>query len=211
MEKQKALRYFNIFLYVFFAVGAIGHFADASKPVMLYMTPFVLLLTGILVLHFSGSLNDQKFLSWFLISFIFTFFLEVAGVRSGLIFGKYFYGEILGLKIYDVPLIIGFNWIFVILGALNTGMILSSNKLIVSFITGILSVIFDLLLEPVAVNLKYWVWDSNTVPFQNYAAWFIISFIISLFFQYFKINLHSRTFIHYFVAQLIFFVILNFN
>ena len=35
---------------------------------------------------------------------------EILGVKFGVIFGDYEYGSALGLKIFDVPLLIGANW-----------------------------------------------------------------------------------------------------
>ncbi|MGB4853079.1 MAG: carotenoid biosynthesis protein [Ignavibacteria bacterium] len=210
MEKQKTLNIFHIIIYIFFAVGAAGHFIAFTKPVMLYMTPYVLAIAGVFVLGFSGSIKNNKFILFFIISFLMTFTLEVAGVKTGMIFGKYTYGDVLGYKVAAVPVIIGFNWIFVILGALNIGIILSRNTLFVCLAAGILSVVFDMLLEPAAINLDYWSWHNIVVPFQNYAAWFIISFIFSFSFLYFKVNVYSKTFIHYFIAQLMFFIILNY-
>ncbi len=210
MEKQKTLNIFHFIIYIFFAVGAAGHFIAFTKPLMLYMTPYVLAIAGAFVLGFSGSVKNNKFILFFIISFLITFALEVAGVKTGMIFGKYTYGDVLGFKVAAVPVIIGFNWIFVILGALNIGFTLSRNIFFVSLVAGILSVVFDLLLEPAAINLDYWNWHNNVVPFQNYAAWFIISFIFAICFLYFKVNVYSKTFIHYFIAQLMFFIILNF-
>lgn len=211
MEKQKALKYFNFIIYIFFAAGAAGHFIAESKPVMLYMTPYVLAITGSLVLYLSGSLKSSRFILFFLLSYSVTLILEITGVKTGIIFGDYSYGDVLGFKAAGVPLIIGFNWIFVILGALNIGIIFNRKIFFVSLSAAVLSVIFDFLLEPAAINLNYWRWQNISVPYQNYAAWFIISFIFAFCFQYFKINTYSKTFIHYFIAQLMFFIILNFN
>ena len=36
---------------------------------------------------------------------------EILGVNYGLIFGKYDYGDNLGLKLLGVPLLIGLNWV----------------------------------------------------------------------------------------------------
>ena len=210
MEKQKTLNIFHIIIYIFFAVGAAGHFIAVTKPLMLYMTPYVLAVAGVFVMYFSGSVKNNMFILFFFISFVITFVLEVTGVKTGMVFGNYSYGDILGFKVAAVPVIIGFNWIFVILGALNIAIILSRNTLLVCFTAGILAVLFDLLLEPAAINLNYWNWHNNVVPFQNYAAWFFISFIFAFCFLYFKVNVYSKTFIHYFIAQLMFFIILNF-
>ena len=43
-----------------------------------------------------------------------SFFLEVAGVATGTIFGHYSYDESLGVKLFDAPLLIGINWVYLI-------------------------------------------------------------------------------------------------
>jgi uncharacterized membrane protein len=47
------------------------------------------------------------------------------------------------------------------------------------FLAAILAVVFDYVLEPVAINLNYWQWAYNIIPLQNYLAWFLISFGLS--------------------------------
>jgi putative membrane protein len=44
---------------------------------------------------------------------------------------------------------------------------------------GTLAVVFDLVLEPVAIALNYWQWAAVSVPFQNYVAWFVIAAVVS--------------------------------
>ena len=74
---------------------------------------------GSSVLYFSYKKGELKFLIWCLIVYTVTFSLEVLGTSTGIIFGSYTYGNTLGLKFLGVPLIIGFNWVFVILGSIN--------------------------------------------------------------------------------------------
>ncbi|HMS64949.1 MAG TPA: carotenoid biosynthesis protein, partial [Ignavibacteria bacterium] len=136
---------------------------------------------------------------------------EIAGVHTGKIFGEYSYGEVLGYKLYGVPLIIGFNWLFVILGAFSICNYFSKNNFIVVFFTAVLATVFDYLLEPVAMDLGYWNWANIIIPFQNYLAWFIISFLLSLSLIYFRLKISSEIYIHFFTAQLIFFLFLNFR
>ena len=40
------------------------------------------------------------------------FLIEALGVNTGIIFGHYSYGKGLGLKIFNTPVIIGINWLF---------------------------------------------------------------------------------------------------
>jgi len=211
MERSQNIKKYKeeYFLYLIFTVGIIGHLVDQLIPIMLYLTPFTLLLTGIVVLYKSYKSSNKLFLYWIIITYLITFSLEVIGVKTGLIFGEYLYGETLGLKLFDVPLIIGFNWVFVILGAISIARIISKNNLVVSLIAALIAVIFDFILEPVAIKLDYWQWSENIIPLQNYAAWFLIAFFSSFFYEQFKIETDSKISIHYLIIQFIFFLFIN--
>lgn len=211
MEGQKALndKIKTAIIYIIFTVGIAGHLSETLKPVMITLTPYILIITGFLVLLFSKVLSDKKFLIWFLVSYLITFILEIAGVRTGLIFGEYKYGDVLGFSIAGVPLIIGFNWIVVILGGIGIGSLITGKKISIAVIAGITTVIFDYALEPAAVRLNYWSWLSGEIPLQNYLAWYLITFLITLIFFLFKVKISYKFFIHYLFAQFIFFLALN--
>ncbi len=199
----------TIFLYVVFFVGLVGHIITWIRPYMLLLTPFVLLITGIGVFYFSYRNGKYKFLLWCLVIYIFTFFAEVIGTKTGVIFGDYFYGNTLGLKILGVPLIIGFNWVIVILGAITIAEQIDKNIFLTALLTGTLAVLFDLVLEPVAVKLNYWEWHSGIIPLKNYYSWFGISFIASLLYDLIKVETIERLPENYFFIQFIFFALLS--
>lgn len=203
-------KYFLIF-YILFFVGIAGHFSEKYFELMLNLTPFILLLTGIAALVMSGSLKSGKFLIWFVTAFIITVIIEIIGVKTGKIFGEYSYGNVLGYKLFGVPMIIGFNWLFVILGAFSISNLFSRNTFAIVLISSILATAFDYLLEPVAVKLGYWNWADAKIPFQNYAAWFFITMAAVSALTFFKIKASSEVFLHYFIAQTIFFLALNFK
>ena len=219
MENTLPRKNYFLILYVFFIVGIAGHFSEKYYDIMLTLTPYILLGMGIFVLIISGVFRSQHFVKWFMITYLITLSLEVIGVKTGIIFGDYVYGDVLGLKIFGVPLIIGFNWLFVIFGAFSLSSMISSNNIIVVFLTAIFSVMFDYLLEPVAMKLGYWQWSDGIIPFQNYAAWFIIALTASIGLFYYKSKdvsefnfvKSSNMFMHYFFAQIIFFLALNFR
>ena len=173
-----------LFLYLIFSVGIFGHLFYPLRELMLFLTPVTLLLTGTLVL-FTSYKGSNKFLKWIILTYLLTFALEVIGVKTGLVFGEYKYGETLGLKLFEVPLIIGFNWILVILGTISVAQLITKNVLANSLIAATISVIFDLVLEPIAIKLDYWQWSQNVIPIQNYIAWFLIAFISALLFSIF--------------------------
>jgi len=144
-----------------------------------------------------------------LLVYILTFLLEVAGVKTGYIFGNFYYGDVLGLKLFDVPLVIGFNWSIIILGAIGIASRIHKSALQIALLTGTFAVLFDIMLEPVAIKLGYWTWSGGFIPLQNYYAWFAISFFASLFGSKLKLELENSFFIYYFLIQFTYFILLT--
>lgn len=212
-----------------YAVGIAGHLIDTTLQLMKTLTPFTLLLTGGVVLfysiknseqisnkipnEFNSTLNritpekiNSQLVSWVILTYLITFFLEVIGTKTGIVFGSYQYGNTLGLKLFDVPLIIGFNWVLVVIGAILLAKKFFNDEIFIALATGLFAVIFDFFLEPIAIKLDYWNWQNNQIPLQNYAAWFVIAFLFSILFQKMKIEIKSDLAKKYFLTQLIFFL-----
>ena len=192
-----------------YSVGVVGHIIPSAKPLMISLTPFTLLLTGSVTLYFSFQKGNTKLVVWGLIVYIVTFSLEVIGVKTGYIFGSYYYGNVLGLQFFDVPLIIGFNWVVIILGAIGIASRIHKSAFQIALLTGTFAVLFDLMLELVAINLGYWKWQQGFIPLQNYYAWFGIAFFASLFGSKLKLDLEDSLFIYYFLIQFTFFILLS--
>lgn len=210
MERSKNLKKYKeiIFVYLIFIVGIFGHLFSPLKQLMLSLTPITLLITGLVVFYKAFVDGKNKLLLWGIITYIFTLSVEVIGVKTGLIFGDYKYGETLGVKLFEVPLIIGFNWVLVILGSISLSKYLLKDVVLTSLAASSLAVVFDIVLEPIAIKLNYWSWQNGLIPFQNYLAWFVIAFIASVFFLKLNLNFRSDISIHYFFIQLVFFIIL---
>ncbi|MDE0014865.1 MAG: carotenoid biosynthesis protein [Candidatus Poribacteria bacterium] len=141
-----------------------------------------------------------------------SFGVEWLGVRTGVVFGAYVYGQTLGPSIGGVPISIGCAW-FVMLIA-STAVVqkiapksLAESRFKIAFLVALLMVCFDLLLEPAAVKLDYWTWMNDHIPLQNYLMWFGLSFIfatIGLQTGVFRRPL-PRVAIHFYFAQLAYF------
>lgn len=199
-----------IILYVIYTVGLIGHIIEPIKEYMLLLTPITILFTGSLVLY-KVLPKNYDLIRWIVITYIVTFCLEVFGVKTGLLFGPYQYGDIFGLKVFDTPILIGFNWVLVILGAVILIQKYVKNGFLVILLVPLFTVVFDFFLEPVAIRLGYWNWmtTGGYIPIQNYLAWFAISMIAAFYFVLLKIEVKSTLPIHYFGIQITFFLILS--
>jgi putative membrane protein len=171
---------------IFYGVGVVGHLLDATRPLMLRITPFFLPLMGLLALStlVAVSLRGEtrgagRFWAWAGATLVATWALEVLGVHTGIVFGDYVYGRGLGAPLLGVPPIIGANWVLVCLGMLLwVTPTLEARRvpaLAIALVAAALATAFDWVMEPVAITLGYWSWGGGDIPLQNYLAWFLIA------------------------------------
>jgi putative membrane protein len=137
-----------------------------------------------------------------------TFLLEAVGVKTGIIFGSYSYGNVLGPKLLEVPLLIGINWALIILGTTIISSKLTKNKILLPSFAGLLALAFDFILEPVATELNYWSWEEGNIPVQNYIAWFVIGTFSAVLFILLKVRINDEVPGYYFIMQFLFFLAL---
>lgn len=178
----KTERLIILLLFPFYLVGALLHIIDATLPLMLLLTPYTILLTSVLGFFFEVKERNKAVLIWALATFLVTLFLEIVGVATSLVFGAYQYGPTLGFAILRVPVLIGINWTIIILGIAHVVGTYSKSPLAAALLTATLTVVFDYVMEPVAIAFDYWSWEIGTIPLQNYIAWFIIAFVFSYLF-----------------------------
>ena len=178
-------------LAAFFVVGFAGHLSPDTRPLMLWLTPFALLVTAWIVAVPLLSERRTAVGVWVGAAFVTAFVVEAVGVATGLVFGSYSYGTVLGTKIFDVPLVIGLNWPLVILGAVTFTVRFVRNPLVAALLAGALTAGFDWLLEPFAVSADYWTWQAGSIPVRNYIAWFLISSLFALVFTWRKLSVLS--------------------
>ncbi|MBN8697130.1 MAG: carotenoid biosynthesis protein [Bacteroidetes bacterium] len=194
-------------LILFHVVGVAG-LLSPYKDLVLQLTPVNLILSTVLLLSLQVEYNRSF---WLFCSIIFLsgFFLEVAGIHTGLIFGNYQYGNTLGIQFLNVPLVMGFNWLMLIYSAGVIFEPLKTNKYIKSLLGAGLLVGLDLLLEPVAMKYDFWIWSNETIPLQNYVAWFVAAFFMLLLFYNLNFSKNNRLALLLYIVQFVFFSILN--
>ncbi len=148
------------------------------------LTWFSLLLSfGLLV--WNHEPKNMGFYLFLTLAWIVGFSIEVAGVATGKIFGVYAYGDIMGPKAYQVPLLIGFNWAVVVyLVNELTGRYLSRMPLLVrTSLAALIPTLLDVIIEPVAIQTGMWHWYGDVPPLQNYLVWYAVSWLLSLAYQ----------------------------
>ncbi|MEO6489404.1 MAG: carotenoid biosynthesis protein [Ferruginibacter sp.] len=209
---------------LFHAIG-IGGILFFDSEWVIRSTPINLLIMFILLIWTQPGKN-KNFWLFFLTCFSIGLGAEITGVNTGFLFGDYKYGNVLGQQIKNVPLIIGLNWFIIIyccgisihmllakltnpgsLAAMPGSKILKALSVIID--GAMLAALFDWLMEPVAVKLNYWNWNTAAIPWFNYFCWFIISSLLLTVFQICKFEKKNKFAVNLLLVQLMFFMILR--
>ncbi len=197
----------NRFLVLFYSVGIIGLLMPVSFPFFIKLIPLALLISLAALAVFHGRFSMKQIILYATI-FSIGFFIEAAGVNTGLIFGSYHYGESLGVKLFNTPLIIGLNWLLLVY---LTASLPEPFKMHIAIkvVTGAaVMVAYDLLLEQVAPVLDMWYWQYDIIPARNYISWFIIALIFHSLIRIFKAETSNKLAPFLFICQVIFFLVL---
>ena len=210
---------------LFHTIGLIG-LLYFEQSFFLAATPFNLLLSFALLVWTQQEKNIYFFLFVFA-CFVIGVAVEMIGINTGILFGDYTYGKVLGYQVKQVPLLIGINWFIImyccgisihtlLMKAINriaadTGKTPKALKALSVIIDGAtLAVFFDWLMEPVAVKLGYWVWNGDgSIPIFNYLCWFVVSLVLLSVFHFAKFNKQNKFAVNLLLIQLMFFLLLR--
>ena len=210
---------------LFHAIGLTG-ILFFDKAFFIRTTPFNLLLMFVLLL-WTNEEKNKGFLVFVITCFLVGVGVEVIGVNTGLLFGNYSYGEALGIQFKKVPLLIGINWFIIIYCSgisVHTLLMRIVNKMPAGSNAGsptlkalsvivdgaTLAVIFDWVMEPVAVDLNYWQWNGDgSIPLFNYICWFLVSVLLLSAFHLLKFSKQNKFAVNLLLIQVMFFLVLR--
>ena len=179
---NKELKNFSIFIVWLINVSGFFGILSDQKEFFLSSSPYVLTMTLLLLLV--NSTINKKFLTRLFFIFLLGLSVEIIGVNFSFFFGEYKYGENLGVKIFDVPIVIGFNWVLLIILTGNFANRIFPKSIIGKVLFGsTMMILLDLLIEISAPKLDYWEFAINPVPFSNYFWWFVFSILFHLIYQ----------------------------
>jgi len=170
-------------LIVMTPVGFVIMFTDFGKTYLWTTTLFLgleALLLFVLLIKIADLLSVVLTTA---IIFMASWFVEYWGVKTGMPFGIYSYSHVLFPQIGGVPLAIMFAWFSVSVSSLLSARFFLKGKNEVSAIIVASAFILatDILLEPFAsfVN-RFWVWQSDFIPVQNFISWFVIGLLFTV-------------------------------
>jgi len=166
----------------------------------------LLLLLLFSLTHALYLLGWRQTLAFFLLSAVISWGFEELGVLTGSIYGNYYYTDMLGPKLGEVPILIPLAWFMMIYPSFIIANLIAEGKAIVhdsalstiirlSLLSAMVMTAWDLLIDPVLSGPDYhaWIWVDGGpyygVPAQNYGGWILTTFTI-----YFCFRLFERTF-----------------
>ena len=217
----------TLFALVLHLVGLVG-MVWIDKTWFSVLTPLNLLLMVVGIV-WTQSNRSTGFLLSVAVAIVAGMAAESIGVNTGLLFGDYLYGTVLGPRILGVPLIIGFNWFMVSFASAAATELLLDRLFIPLkrtgnpevhqlFLRDLLHVsmaaaaatAFDWIMEPVAVELGFWTWTGGQgIPVMNYACWFMLSWLLVITMKMLRVDTRNLFAANLFLVQALFFAILR--
>ena len=204
------LRSITVLIYL---AGVAGIAISFTREWFVMLIPFILLFSaGLigyerLVIHrIAFSRNDVFFMVFV---YVVSFSVELIGVNTGFPFGRYQYGTGLGFKVFGTPLIIGINWLLLVI--CSSALFEKINGIIFKVVLASLAMVgYDLVMEQVSCHMDIWCWTYRTAPMRNFEAWFVLAVFFHSIKAFLKISFPSSIARWIFFAQFGFFVSLYF-
>ena len=134
--------------------------------------------------------GPRRTLQFFAVSAVVSYLMEEIGVRTGLIFGAYHYGNGLGTKLGHVPILIPLAWFMMIYPsravakAMLNGIDLRSIRGItaLSATAAFVMTAWDVVMDPGMALGGSWIWEKGGayfgVPRHNYLGWLLTTFLV---------------------------------
>ncbi len=194
--KNKKLLYTLFFIvllatYLSFAWDAAG----VTSPVY-YNMIMGAIFTFFAFLHGNTYVGKRAIIVLAALTFVVSFIMEYAGVKTGLIFGEYHYGDVLGPKALDtVPWLIPLSWfMFMYVSTISVDAAFGRSytgwaaPLLFAMLDSIAMTALDILIDPIWVTRGTWVWTAVQnlpagsvfygIPAQNYFGWLLTTMMI---------------------------------
>jgi len=209
-ENISRLQLFIVLVLLFFimTMGFFGILNPEKRENTIRLTPFIILLCFIAVFFFTRPLTLKTIVVFFILA-ILGFIIEVIGVNTHMIFGTYNYGKTLGISLFNTPLLIGINWLFLVYTSASLMERFSYSLFLKIVLASMVMLIYDIILEPVAGKIDMWHWNGSVIPLHNYIAWFTISMILHTILKWRGIKINNPVAPWILLCQILFFLALR--
>ena len=191
---------------IFYSVGIIGFSFNYTYKLFTFLSPIILILTLCLLFYYDRKTTDRKRILYFSFVFLSSYIIEMIGVNTGLLFGEYHYHHGLGIKLFDTPILIGFNWILMIYITSSIFTKLRFGFLSQVIIPSSLMILYDIIMERVAPKMEMWSWVDNIIPLKNFIMWGVLAFVFHSIKYLLKIEIKNKMALPIYIAQIILFI-----
>ena len=198
-------RWILVALYAFFIAGAMWNSLRALQPLMMMATPVVILVIAIGAFALTYQINLKSVGAGAAVMAL-VFLCEASGVNLGFPFGDYAFTNLLGPKLLDVPLVIPFIWIGILVPSwIASGKFLKYKHIVVA---SVLVTAFDAVMEFAADALDLWHWKGGLPTELNYISWFVISYVSLSLLQKYTAEREANSLVpHLLICQLLYFLL----
>jgi putative membrane protein len=112
--------------------------------------------------------------------------IEIAGLRFGLPFGPYVYGDGLGPQVFGVPLLVPLAWTMMAYPAVVIASRITTHRVWGSIAAGCALGAWDLFVDPLMVREGFWRWAAAGptlagIPLTNYLGWIGMVALLTIF------------------------------
>lgn len=146
------------------------------------------------LLHGGVSLGMKRLITFIVITVALSLTSEALGVATGVIFGRYYYTDLLGPKILGVPIMIQVAYVSMGYASLTIARIILGYAATTAKGWGVVKIAicgafvmaaWDVSMDPYQSTVGgYWIWQDGGgyfgVPLHNYAGWYFTVFAFML-------------------------------
>jgi putative membrane protein len=169
----------------------------AFFPAKLTISPEMAPLSGIFIILMALPcyfalykwLGIEKSLFLIIALSIYAFAIETIAIITGFPYSNFQYTELIGFKIFGyTPYTVPFAYVPLFIGCFYLASLKSINKWKIIILSTLLVLVADLILDPAAVALNFWIYQTPgffyKVPLMNFMGWILTGFLSSLITTY---------------------------
>lgn len=191
-KNPTATSFFFYFLIAVYALSRVLQIFPGKIPMLAIVALHVLPPLLFALVHGVIFCGLRGILTFFALCFVVGSIVENIGVLTGFPFGHYYFTEVMGPKLFLVPIFLGLaylgmgylSWTLarVILGGVDNALT-GSRVVTLPLIAAFVMVAWDFCLDPVwATIIHAWIWQQGGayfgVPVSNFLGWYLNVFIL---------------------------------
>jgi uncharacterized membrane protein len=179
-------------LVALYALARVTQAFPDRIPILVIVALHVLLPLGFAILHGAMIYRVRGILVFVLLCLIIGNILENLGVRTTFPFGHYYFTDVMGPKLFQIPIFLGLAYCGVgylawtlagILLATRAEPVAGVRAALRPLIAAAVMTAWDLTMDPVWANLVHgWVWEDGGayfgVPVSNFFGWYLTNYLI---------------------------------